>query len=147
MAVRMGRGECGHAPHYSRPQSTLQSWPVLYLAVYAQMRAGFFLGGMTVQIPHRAKILSVAEMQTLERAADASGHPFAAMMARAGEAVAEAIDEDFTNAAAGVLILAGPGNNGGDGLVCARHVYKRPGLSVEAVHGAGSTITKAIWPP
>ena len=77
-----------------------------------------------MQIPHRAKILSVAEMQTLERAADASGHPFAAMMVRAGEAVAEAIDEDFTNAVAGVLILAGPGNNGGDGLVCARHVYK-----------------------
>ncbi len=77
-----------------------------------------------MHIPHRAKILSVAEMQSLERAADAGGHSFAAMMERAGEAVAEAIDEDFVHAVAGVLVLAGPGNNGGDGLVCARHVYK-----------------------
>lgn len=77
-----------------------------------------------MQIPHHAKILSVAEMQGLERAADAAGHSFAAMMERAGEAVAEAIDEDFVHAVAGVLVLAGPGNNGGDGLVCARHLYK-----------------------
>lgn len=74
-----------------------------------------------MQIPHGAKILSVAEMQTLERAADAGGHSFAAMMDRAGEAVAAAIDEDFVHAVAGVLVLAGPGNNGGDGLVCARY--------------------------
>jgi hydroxyethylthiazole kinase-like uncharacterized protein yjeF len=75
-----------------------------------------------MQIPHRAKILSVAEMQGLEQAADAAGHSFAAMMERAGEAVAETIHEHFVNVAAGVLVLVGPGNNGGDGLVCARHL-------------------------
>ena len=35
-------------------------------------------------IPNRSRIVSVAAMQALERAADAGGHSFAAMMVSAG---------------------------------------------------------------
>ncbi len=75
-----------------------------------------------MHVPYRAKIVSVAEMQTLERAADASGHSYAAMMEQAGQAVADQVDGAFLFIADPVLVLAGPGNNGGDGLVCARHL-------------------------
>ncbi|CCF56206.1 hypothetical protein KAFR_0A07720 [Kazachstania africana CBS 2517] len=48
------------------------------------------------------------------------------LMELAGLSVAEAINREFPLKSAGekknVFILAGPGNNGGDGLVCARHL-------------------------
>ena len=75
------------------------------------------------EIADHTKIVSVAEMQRLEREADAAGQSYAAMMERAGTALAEAIQESFPRSAdRSVLVLAGPGNNGGDGLVCARHL-------------------------
>ncbi|MEH3036336.1 MAG: NAD(P)H-hydrate dehydratase [Sphingomonas adhaesiva] len=62
----------------------------------------------------RAPILTAAEM----RAAEAAGGEGAeALMARAGVAVAHAVDRLAANHA--VLILCGPGNNGGDGYVAA----------------------------
>jgi hydroxyethylthiazole kinase-like uncharacterized protein yjeF len=63
-------------------------------------------------------LVTSAEMRRIETEADARGHSYAAMMARAGQAVAEAVDERF--AVARIVVLAGPGNNGGDGLVAAR---------------------------
>jgi NAD(P)H-hydrate epimerase len=60
-------------------------------------------------------------MQALERAADAGGHSFAAMMESAGRQTAEVVLARYGRAS--VLVLAGPGNNGGDGLVCARHLH------------------------
>ena len=69
------------------------------------------------------KIVSVAGMQRLEKEADAAGQSYAAMMEQAGTALAGAIRESFPPSAdRSVLVLAGPGNNGGDGLVCARHL-------------------------
>lgn len=68
------------------------------------------------------KIVTVAEMRRLEAAADAAGVSYAAMMERAGEAVAEAILARVTPSATTALLLIGPGNNGGDGLVAARHI-------------------------
>ena len=74
-------------------------------------------------IADHIKIVSVAEMQRLEKEADAAGHSYAAMMEQAGTALAGAIQESFPRSAdRSVLVLAGPGNNGGDGLVCARHL-------------------------
>ncbi len=74
-------------------------------------------------IADHIKIVSVAEMQCLEKEADAAGHSYAAMMEQAGTALAGAIQESFPRSAdRSVLVLAGPGNNGGDGLVCARHL-------------------------
>ena len=78
----------------------------------------------TILIPDKVKLVTVAEMQAIERAADAGGHSYAAMMETAGRAVAGAITERFGDAKSRVLVLVGPGNNGGDGLVCARHLHQ-----------------------
>ncbi len=75
------------------------------------------------EIADHTRIVSVAEMQRLEKEADAGGQSYAAMMEQAGTALAEAIQESYPGGAdRSVLVLVGPGNNGGDGLVCARHL-------------------------
>jgi hydroxyethylthiazole kinase-like uncharacterized protein yjeF len=79
----------------------------------------------TADISEQAKIVSVAEMQHLERAADAAGHSFAAMMERAGAATADHTLRAWGLSLPSVVVLAGPGNNGGDGLVCARCLHER----------------------
>ena len=54
------------------------------------------------------------------------GVPSLNLMERAGAAIAQSISERFPrNAKKGVLIVAGKGNNGGDGLVTARWLKKR----------------------
>lgn len=70
------------------------------------------------------KILSVAEMVRIEQAADAAGHPYAAMMEQAGRGVAASLLRALHSwdSSGSVLVLVGPGNNGGDGLVAARYV-------------------------
>jgi NAD(P)H-hydrate epimerase len=70
-------------------------------------------------------------MQALERRADASGHSYALMMELAGQAVATAVVQRLTSSQQQVLALVGPGNNGGDGLVCARHLHQA-GIAVRA---------------
>lgn len=45
------------------------------------------------------------------------------LMELAGLSVAETVQKEFPkNVEKNILVLAGPGNNGGDGLVCARHL-------------------------
>lgn len=78
------------------------------------------------------RIVTVAEMQVIERNADAAGHSYATMMEIAGRAVAEAILARYGRVSS--LVLAGPGNNGGDGLVCARHL-----------HEAGAAVRVYLW--
>ena len=70
------------------------------------------------------KIVTVAEMVHIERASDAAGHAYDAMMERAGRAVAAATVRHMHpwDSGGGVLLLVGPGNNGGDGLVAARYL-------------------------
>jgi NAD(P)H-hydrate epimerase len=68
------------------------------------------------------EILSVAEMREVERIADAHGLSYAQMMHNAGHAAADVIVQRLTGREqtnARILVLAGPGNNGGDGFVCA----------------------------
>ncbi len=67
-------------------------------------------------------IVTTQQMQVAEKAADASGLSYDQMMENAGHAVANAIDNQFEIAGVRVLILVGPGNNGGDGLVVARYL-------------------------
>ncbi len=62
----------------------------------------------------------------------AAAHPKAALMEQAGNAVAELAGTVADESGAPVLILAGPGNNGGDALVAARLLSER-GLRVWVV--------------
>lgn len=68
------------------------------------------------------KVVTVDEMQRIESASDAAGHSYSAMMEQAGRSVARAIGERRDVRDKQVVVLVGPGNNGGDGLVAARHL-------------------------
>ena len=71
------------------------------------------------------KIVTVDQMQALERAAAAAGTSTDTLMENAGLAVAR-LSREAAGGAAGVrvLVLVGPGNNGGDGLVAARRLSR-----------------------
>lgn len=81
-------------------------------------------------------LLTPVEMARVDAAAVAAGVPIAVLMERAGWAVARAVAREF--APCRVLVLVGPGNNGGDGVVAARFL-RRWGWPV-AVAALGS------WP-
>lgn len=69
------------------------------------------------------EILSVAQMAAADRAAVARGTPTPVLMERAGEAVAQAVRKRYSRRP--VVIWCGPGDNGGDGYVAARHLRRR----------------------
>src|SRR5271154_6737257 len=66
-------------------------------------------------------VLSVKEMIAREEEAFRSGVTAAALMDAAGKAMAESIATIYPKARK-FLVLIGKGNNGGDGLVVARHL-------------------------
>lgn len=79
------------------------------------------------------KVVSIEEMRAIERATDAAGISYAAMMQRAGAAVAEVVTRLVEELPASqVLVLVGPGNNGGDGLVAARILAEQSEAGVDA---------------
>jgi hydroxyethylthiazole kinase-like uncharacterized protein yjeF len=80
-------------------------------------------------------ILTVAEMAAADRATIAAGTSGLVLMKRAGQAVAEAVARHLGKGAR-VLVLCGPGNNGGDGFVAARLLRER-----------GFTVTVAATSP
>ena len=69
------------------------------------------------------KIVTVDQMISLEQASERQGVSTDTLMENAGRVVAQAA-RDLMGGAAGkrVLVLVGPGNNGADGLVAARHL-------------------------
>jgi NAD(P)H-hydrate epimerase len=70
------------------------------------------------------KLVTSAQMRELERAAIDAGSSEAQLMEEAGLAVAqEAWMLLGTLEGRRIVVLAGPGNNGGDGLVAARHLF------------------------
>jgi hydroxyethylthiazole kinase-like uncharacterized protein yjeF len=68
------------------------------------------------------KIVTTEEMRHIETQADAGGLSFDQMMQNAGRSVADAMDVWVGVEDVRVVVLVGPGNNGGDGLVAARHL-------------------------
>jgi len=70
------------------------------------------------------ELLTTAEMTEADRLTIASGTPGIELMERAGGAVADAV-AGAHSAASKVVVLAGPGNNGGDGFVAARVLRDR----------------------
>ena len=80
------------------------------------------------------KLVTAHQMRELEQRADASGNSYAQMMERAGTLAAQRIIEKWNVRDQRVLVLIGPGNNGGDGLVCARVLYE-----------AGASVRLYIW--
>jgi len=70
------------------------------------------------------EVLTAEQMRRADaHAIERLGVPGLVLMEAAGEGVARALRDDWPDLAArGVLVLAGKGNNGGDGLVAARHL-------------------------
>lgn len=64
-----------------------------------------------------AKLLSVAEMVAVEKAADAAGLSYVQMMEKAGHSLAQGFIAHSQGRERSVLALVGRGNNGGDALV------------------------------
>ncbi len=73
------------------------------------------------------KVVNVEQMQRIEAESDAAGHSYSVMMEQAGRSLAEAIDAREDLQGKTVLVLVGPGNNGGDGLVAARYLSETAG--------------------
>ncbi len=67
--------------------------------------------------------LSIEEMRALEEKAISSGTTVLELMERAGLVCANLI-ESRLGTGKSILIFCGPGNNGGDGLVCAFYLSK-----------------------
>jgi ADP-dependent NAD(P)H-hydrate dehydratase / NAD(P)H-hydrate epimerase len=65
------------------------------------------------------ELLTNAEMAEADRRTIAGGVPGMRLMERAGAAIADAVRARF-RAGSRVVVVAGPGNNGGDGFVAAR---------------------------
>ena len=85
-------------------------------------------------------VLTREDMRKLDAATIAAGTPSIELMERAGERIAEfliargdALVRTRT-ARPALFVLAGPGNNGGDGLVVARHL-----------HDAGARVALYVW--
>jgi hydroxyethylthiazole kinase-like uncharacterized protein yjeF len=69
------------------------------------------------------KILTVQQMQKIEKETHDAGFSYSQMMENAGKGVAEVIKKRVSSPDHHILVLVGPGNNGGDGLVAARVLH------------------------
>jgi ADP-dependent NAD(P)H-hydrate dehydratase / NAD(P)H-hydrate epimerase len=69
------------------------------------------------------ELLTNAEMAEADRLTIAGGTPGIALMENAGRAVADAVCRVLEGRR--VVVVAGPGNNGGDGFVAARYLAER----------------------
>lgn len=79
-------------------------------------------------------LFTAADIRIIDRQW-ASGHPDSSLMERAGAAAAELAGTLASESGEPVLVLAGPGNNGGDALVAARRLATQ-GFRVDVVSRA-----------
>ena len=87
-------------------------------------------------------ILTAAAMRAAEQAVIVAGTPVEMLMERAGTALAEAVF--LHSGARPALFLCGPGNNGGDGYVAARHLAAK-GVAVRVAALAEPATDAARW--
>ncbi len=78
------------------------------------------------------ELLTIAEMAEADRLAIAGGMAGIKLMENAGHAVANAVVRLHPNAKSAVCVVAGPGNNGGDGFIAAQMLAER-GYSVQVL--------------
>ena len=76
------------------------------------------------------ELLTSSEMRSADRFAIASGISGQALMEAAGQAVAACATTMISGPCAKIVVLCGPGNNGGDGFVAA-HLLRERGFDVE----------------
>lgn len=91
-------------------------------------------------------VLSPEQSSDWDRRAEAAGIALATLMEAAGRAAVEVIAARLGDRlAGGVLITAGPGNNGGDGWVIARVLHRlEVPVFVAAVAGEGSELNRRM---
>ncbi len=87
------------------------------------------------------QVLDVAAMRAAEAALIAGGIPAQALMETAGRALGEWARR--LGAGRAVTVLCGPGNNGGDGYVAARHLAER-GVAVSVIAARAPTTPEAM---
>jgi ADP-dependent NAD(P)H-hydrate dehydratase / NAD(P)H-hydrate epimerase len=95
--------------------------------VKRQANCAMWMRAVLIRDTLNLPILTAAQMREAEAAVIARGVSVDELMERAGLAVAEAVWR--FGGGCDTLILCGPGNNGGDGYVAARHLRAR-GLNV-----------------
>jgi hydroxyethylthiazole kinase-like uncharacterized protein yjeF len=98
--------------------------------------------------PLLGPILTAAEMRAAENAVIAAGATVESLMERAGQQIAAAVRR--LAGANPILVLCGPGNNGGDGYVAARLLHEA-GLNVRVAALSdpktdAAQAAKAGWP-
>src|SRR5688572_13936311 len=96
------------------------------------------------------KLVTGSEMRALEQAAFANGATSEGLMANAGHAIADALHEPLGGIPARrIVVLVGPGNNGGDGLVAAKHLHDFGAeviVYLLAPRSDGDPNLQALWP-
>ena len=76
---------------------------------------------MKVPAPHGTPVYLTADVRAIEAAAVAVKNP-PRLMEKAGHEAAELARQVVDGAGKPILVLAGPGNNGGDAFIVARHL-------------------------
>src|SRR3989454_9632546 len=87
-------------------------------------------------------MISPAEMRVLDRNAQYFGLSILELMENAGKAVADVARFEFGAPGKNVLVLCGTGNNGGDGLVAARHLAKEARVTVLLARSPDQFVTQ-----
>jgi NAD(P)H-hydrate epimerase len=88
--------------------------------------------------------VTAAQMREIDRIAiEQFGLGILQMMENAGRCLAQNVMEMIGGATGPVMVLAGPGGNGGGGVCCARHLHNRGVEVYLALNKSASTLTGA----